>query len=125
MELGNIMFNPNKGQECPCPRYIIALLQDLDRELGRVMWNNTQEKYDSPFSNTGNLYKNKVFEVEAYNWNENKEQVYNFKYKNIKISWYKCLGRDTTINNMMSPDKAVDMYNKCIKSVLKEEINIF
>ena len=32
-----------------CPRYIVALLEDLSSELERVQWNVNQEEYDSPF----------------------------------------------------------------------------
>ena len=39
MELGNLMFNTNKNQQYECPRWIVALLNELDNQLHRVMWN--------------------------------------------------------------------------------------
>lgn len=58
--------------------------------------------------------------MQAYEWNEDIEQQFNFKYKDIEISWYKYLGRDTTINKEITPEEAADMFNDCIDS-LKED----
>lgn len=118
LELGNLMFNTNINQKFNCPSYIIALLREIERVLDIKMWNKYQEEYDSPFGNTVNEFKNDVFEVEAYSWNDDIEQPYNFKYKDIKISWYKYLGRDTTINKEITPTEAVEMFDKCIKSLI-------
>ena len=82
------------------------------------MWNKNQKEYESPFDNTANKFFNKVFQVQAYEWNEDIEQQFNFKYKDIKISWYKYLGRDTTINKEITPEEAADMFNDCINSSL-------
>lgn len=121
LELGNIMTNPNKNQYLLCPKYIIALLKDIEAELLRVMWNTNQEEFDSPFDNTANSFKNDVFEVQAYNWNDDVHQEYNFRYKDIQISWYKYLGRDTTINQILDSSIIVNMYNNCIDSLIQYE----
>lgn len=122
MELGNIIFNTNKNQQYDCPRWIVALLNELDNQLDRVMWNNTQKEYSSPFENTSNSFKNNVFEVQAYDWNDDVEQPYNFKCDDIEISWYKYLGRDTTINGEYEPQVIIDMFNKCLKSILNMDV---
>lgn len=122
MELGNLIFNTNKNQQYECPRWIVALLKELDNQLDRVMWNNTQKEYPSPFENTANSFKNDVFEVQAYNWSEDIEQAYNFKCGDIEISWYKYLGRDTTINNEYEPQVIIDMFNKCLQSILDMDV---
>lgn len=122
MELGNIIFNTNKNQQYDCPRWIVALLNELDNQLDRVMWNNTQKEYSSPFENTSNSFKNNVFEVQAYDWNDDVEQPYNFKCDDIEISWYKYLGRDTTINGEYEPQKIIDMFNKCLQSILDMDV---
>lgn len=122
MELGNLMFNTNKNQQYECPRWIVALLNELDNQLDRVMWNNTQKEYSSPFENTANSFKNDVFEVQAYDWNEDVEQPYNFKCNDIEISWYKYLGRDTTINNEYEPQVIIDMFNRCLQSILDMDV---
>lgn len=122
MELGNLMFNTNKNQQYECPRWIVALLNELDNQLDRVMWNNTQKEYSSPFENTSNSFKNNVFEVQAYDWNDDVEQPYNFKCDDIEISWYKYLGRDTTINGEYESQKIIDMFNKCLQSILDMDV---
>ena len=115
LELGQAIFG-QPVQEYDCPLPIIALLEGIDSELDRVMWNNTQEDYPSPFSNTGNKFKNDTFEVEAYSWDDDRQE-YNFKYKDIQISWYKYLGRGTTINREVTPAEAFEMYEDCISSI--------
>lgn len=122
LELGNIIFNTNKNQQYNCPRWIVALLNELDDQLDRVMWNIHQEEYQSPFENTANSFKNDVFEVQAYDWNDDVEQPYNFKCDDIEISWYKYLGRDTTINGEYEPQKIIDMFNKCLNSILDMDV---
>lgn len=122
MELGNLMFNTNKNQQYDCPRWIVALLNELDNQLDRVMWNIHQEEYPSPFDNTSNTFKNDVFEVQAYSWDDEVEQPYNFKCDGIEISWYKYLGRDTTINGEYEPQKIIDMFDKCLQSILDMDV---
>lgn len=122
LELGNIMFNTNKNQQYDCPRWIVALLNELNDQLDRVMWNIHQEEYHSPFENTANSFKNDVFEVQAYSWDDEVHQPYNFKCDDIEISWYKYLGRDTTINGEYEPQKIIDMFNKCLQSILDMDV---
>lgn len=119
LELGNIMFNTNTNQTYNCPEWIIALLQDINRKLKIVAHNIEYKEFDSPFENTGNSWANNVFEVQAYSWNDEVKQQYNFKCGNIEISWYKYLGRDTTINKEFTEKEIISMYNKCIESLNK------
>ena len=122
MEIGNIIFNPNQNQSYNCPEYIITLLRGIETRLQIEHWNKYQEELDSPFDNSGAQYKNDVFEVESYNWNDDYSQEYNFKWKDIKISWYKYLGRDTTINYPIKPEQAVEMFNECWGSINEENV---
>ena len=128
LELGNIMFNTNTNQNYKCPNYIIALLRDIDRKLKIIMWNKGHKEYDSPFDNTGNIFKLNNFEIQAYNWNDEESQDYNFIYKvdktkanmpDLKISWYKYLGRDTTINQKVDENVVVDIYNDIMEQIIK------
>lgn len=119
LELGNLMFNTNKNQAYRCPEWIIALLSDINRKLKIVAWNTGHKDFDSPFENTGNRWANDVFEVQAYSWIDEVEQPYNFKCGNIEISWYKYLGRDTTINGEYTENEIINMYNKCMNSINK------
>lgn len=130
LELGNLMFNTNANQQYECPRYIVALLRDIDRQLDRIMYNIEQKHYESPFDNTANMFKLGNFEIQAYSWDDNTEQEYNFIYKvdkskanmpDLKISWYKYLGRDTTINQEIDSNVVIDIYNDIINQLLEFE----
>ena len=116
IELGDIIFNTNKHQSKSCPLYVIFNLKKLRNTLDIKMKRNTPY-YDNPFDNTGNTFKNDTFEVQAYNWDDNVEQEYNFKYKDIKVSWYKYLGRGVTINRDVTEQEAKDMLKNCIISL--------
>ena len=67
-------------------------------------------------------FKNDIFEVQAYSWDDEVHQPYNFKCDDIEISWYKYLGRDTTINGEYEPQKIIDMFNKCLQSILDMDV---
>ena len=113
-ELGNLIFNGNTIQKYICPKYIVALIRDLGQRIESIIG-------DNPCGNTGAIFKTETFVIEAFNWNEEIDQPYNFKYKDIEISWYKRLGRDTTINGDYSPTQIIEMYNKCIEAIDKYE----
>jgi len=115
-ELGQMCFG-QPWKEYGCPEWIEAFLNMIRAELDRVMWNIDQKRYDSPFGNTGNRFKNDVFEVEAYSWNDEVNQAYNFKWKDVEISWYKYLGRGMSINQELTHEKAVQMLDECLKSL--------
>lgn len=117
IELGQMLFGANIIQSKECPDWIIALLRDIGRKMDIVMWNKMQDEYNNPFENTGNDYIGNCFEVHAYNWDDDKSQPYNFKYKNIEISWYKYLGRGTTINGYYEPSQIISMYNDCLQEI--------
>lgn len=117
LEIGNILFNTNINQDFTCPNYVIALLRGIEAKMEVQYWNKHQQEMESPFGNTGERFKNNTFEVEAYSWDDDYEQPYNFKWKDIEISWYKYLGRDTTINKKLDSHRAVEMFDECIKSL--------
>ena len=130
LELGNLMFNTNANQKYECPNYIVALLREIQRQLDRIMWNINQKEYDNPFENSANSFELGNFKIEAYNWNDDISQPYNFIYKvdksksnldDIKISWYKYLGRDTTINQQIDSDIIIDIYNDIMHQLNKYE----
>ena len=139
LALGNLVFNPNRNQNYKCPEFVLSLLRDIDRELRLTMFAINHEDYESPFDNTGNSFTElkDVFEVQAYNWNDEESQDYNFIFKgengkDIKISWYKYLGRDTTINvnitqvndsiNNFLKTTIIKHYEKCIEALKKYRI---
>ena len=105
------------------PNYVQAAFTKIDEQLSRVMWNTTQEEYESPFSNTGNKFKNDVFEVEAYSWDDEYDQEYNFKWNDYKVRWYKHCLRDPEANREMSPDECAKMLDECLESIYKMDVD--
>lgn len=105
------------------PEYVQAAFALIDEELSRVMWNINQEEFDSPFSNTGEQFKNDVFEVEAYSWDNEYDQKYNFKWKDYKVRWYKHCKRDPQANREISADECATMLNECLESIRSMDID--
>lgn len=99
------------------PNYVEAALNKIDAELDRVMWNIHQQEYSSPFSNSGNEYKDDIFEAEAYDWDEDSDQEYNFKWRDYKIRWYKYCGRGMEANRYMSPQECAEMLDECLADI--------
>jgi len=123
VELGQILFSPNTIHPYDCPQWVIALLRDIERKLSIVMWNKNHKEYESPFANTGNEFIGKNFEVHAYNWNDEDSQDYNFKCGDIEISWYKYLGRGTTVNKLHSRDEYIRMYEICMEELNRWDLD--
>jgi hypothetical protein len=71
---------------------------------------------DNPFSNTGYRYDGKKFSAHAYSWDD-EEQDFNFKWRDIKVRWYKYLGRCTEINRKMSVEEAREMAAECFEEI--------
>lgn len=105
-----------------CPEYVEAALGHIRNEVVRVLWNLHQEEID-PFGNTGQKHKNAVFEVEAYDWGED-IQPYNFKWRDLEISWYKYLGRGMSMNRETSPDEMAEMIEECLAAMRKQDTAI-
>ena len=112
---------------CPEKRFDVpaiweAALQMIRGELDRIMWNIHQEEYQSPFANTGNRFDEcEEFTVEAYSWNEDHEQSFNFKWRDVEISWYKHLYRGLNANMELSADLASEMLGECLVSLRRYE----
>lgn len=98
-----------------------AALSCLDYELRRIMWNIHQKEYQSPFANTGQEFKCDAFEVQAYSWDEDINQMFNFKWRDVEISWYKWLGRGMRSNKELTPNLAQEMLKECLECLEKYE----
>lgn len=109
----------NEEYRFECPRYMTALLKDLDSEIARQYWNETQKEWESPLANTGNEFINDTFELKAYDWDD--EEDYNFRYKDYRIAWYKHIGRNCVSNKKITPEIAVEIYKECFQSLQKAE----
>lgn len=120
-EMGQMLFGqPWQSQDAS--ELLIAALSAIDEELDRIMWNIHQEIYDSPFSNTAQSFKElEEFQVEAYSWNEEYQQPWNFKWQDIEVSWYKHMKRGTSVNREVTPDETAKMLEACLAALNKYE----
>lgn len=97
---------------------IIASLGMLHDELCKVMWNRNQEEYESPFLNTGNRFSCDVFQVRAYDWSDEPEVNWNFKWQDVEISWCKYYGRGLeVISGTLNPERCSKMLNECLEAI--------
>lgn len=78
----------------------------------------TYTNYTDPFSNTGEQFETDIFWVKAYDWNKEGDQV-NFAWRDIKISWYKHLGRGMQVScpYPVTPYLICEMLNECLRSI--------
>lgn len=116
-ELGQMFFG-QQHQHYVVPPIMDAALEAIDAELCRAMWNIHQREYVSPFRNTAASFKDiPAFQVEAYSWDEDYEQPWNFKCGDLEISWYKYLGRGMSANMEISPDMAATVLQTCVDAI--------
>lgn len=118
-ELGQLIFG-QPYREWGVSNIVDAALCRIRDELDRVMWNINQQEYDSPFGNTGNQFKCDTFEVHAYSWGDD-EQPFNFKWRDVEISWYKYLGRGMSANQDIHPARASEMLDDCLAAAARYE----
>jgi hypothetical protein len=119
-ELGQFCFG-QPHQPYAADPYLEAALFMIENELDRVMGNIHQEKYPSPFRNTGNRFDCPTFSAHAYSWNEDEEQPWNFRWRDVEISWYKRLGRGLSINRAIEPNEAAVMLRECLAALREIE----
>ena len=97
-----------------------ACLFKIKMDLSRLYWNKNQVEMNSPFENTGEHYKNKIFEVNAYDWGDDDNKKPNFKYKSLEVWWYKHSGRGlyATIDKKDNTKKFYSkMLTNCYKAI--------
>ena len=114
-EFGQLVMG-QPPQEFETPGYVDAALEFL----AEMFFEDKNISKENPFRNTGYSWKNNVFEVHAYDWNEDHIQEYNFKYKDIKVSWYKYLGRGSSINREVTPVECWEMLKECVESLIEK-----
>lgn len=118
-ELGQMLFGqPHK--QFAGSNLLEAALRRLDYALETVMWNINQEEYSSPFNNTGNSFKCDKFEVHAYSWGGD-EQPFNFKWRDVEVSWYKWCGRGLTVNQELPSSTISEMLDDCLDAIIRYE----
>lgn len=120
-ELGQMVYG-QPWQRYQCPEWMLAFLNYIADELSRVMENIAQESmYETPFDNYGSRFECDTFAVEAYSWDEDTEQPWNFKWGDVEVSWYKYLGRGTSINQELTPERGIEMLDDCLAAIRRYE----
>lgn len=71
---------------------------------------------DNPFCNTGAQYDGRNFQVHAYSWSDD-DQPFNFAWRDVRVSWYKYLGRGTTVNRKMEREEIRAMLRECLSEI--------
>lgn len=105
-----------------------AVLDKIEKEMGRLYWNKNQKEMESPFRNTAQKYLNDTFEVRSYYWGDNEDEgvLPNFKYKDLSAYWYKHCERGLSwtykgVKNATIPSEFLDeMIEDCVKSLEKD-----
>lgn len=103
--------------EIPCPNWIIALLKDIKERLNKAFLSQYNLEVPSPFENTSCVHQGRCFTVYSHQMSSEMKPLYNFKYKNIEITWDKCLGNNTIINGEYSNEEIINMYNDIINEI--------
>jgi hypothetical protein len=114
-ELGQAAFG-QRPQFLECPDYLINALSVLE-----AMW-EVFDPENNPFRNNGAKHKGKTFEVEAYSWSD-EDQPYNFKWRDIKINWYKYFARSISVNREVTLAEAKNLCVTCVAELREYFIN--
>jgi hypothetical protein len=85
-------------------------------ELVKKKWKEVMLSKPSPFENKAASFSCDVFSVEAYSWT-NPDQFYNFKWRDVEISWYKYFGRSMSVNRVVSRSEADEMMAACSNAI--------
>lgn len=133
-ELGQAVFG-QPYKEISCPSYVETALTTI-----RGLMEIQSETGYTPFDNSGERFKNDVFECNAYDWSDCtckdsckdgwtqdkctcgwKPQTYNFKWKDFEVSWYKYLGRGMSMNREIDGKELYIMLSECLDSLRNKE----
>lgn len=71
--------------------------------------NNSAERFDCP-----------VFQMAAYDWSECRD--WNFRWRDVEVSWYKYMGRGMTSNIQLTTRHALDMIAECLPAAYGDNL---
>lgn len=119
-ELGLAVFG-HPHQQFAVPDVMERALEDIRDSLDRVMDDERKGTYYNPFGNTGARFKCPVFQVEAFSWADD-DQPFNFAWRDLRISWYKYLGRSMSANVEITDELAEKCRTECITALYSAPI---
>ena len=121
-ELGQWAFSNSEFLEAPVSELFTAALVALAGEISRVMWNSTQEEFHIG-SNYGEQFIAPVFEMRDYCWCDGELAGHenacppNFQWRDVKVNWYKHMGRGMSANRDVPPEEIAEMLVECLEAV--------
>lgn len=109
-EIGQACFGqPWQPQECP--EDVLGALRALSEA-----WELARDG-DNPFCNTSAMFDGKTFQAHAYSWSDD-EQPFNFAWRDLRVSWYKYLGRGMSSSRDVDRAEALEMLRECMGELL-------
>lgn len=108
------MMKRNSCVECP-----IELLVALDK-IADAMVETQPSGLGTPFDNNQKKFSNSTFSVQSHVSGE--FIPYNFKWKDIEVSWYIELGRLTTVNREVTNEEVNKLTYECLNSLKGIEV---
>jgi hypothetical protein len=110
IELGNLLFGNSRGEYCFPDRSLVN-----SKEWESLCDIAQVDEYGEPG------FENEVFIIRSYYWGEddNMANLANFSYKptGFEIQWYKYPFRDSYMNQNLSSEEILGIFNKCIASI--------
>jgi hypothetical protein len=121
-ELGQAIFG-QPYKEYGVSQKLRDALSSIDKHLCLKM-ERLDKNFESPFANSGNKFYCDTFEVESYSWDDEVDQPWNFKWRDIEVSWYKYFGRGMSVNKNVSDKEIEEMLDECHKAIDQYELRI-
>lgn len=67
----------------------------------------------TPMDNSGERYDGKCFTAHCYSWSDD-DQPFNFAWRDLRVSWYKYLGRGMSCNRNPDAAELAEMVGECV-----------
>ena len=115
ISIGQLLFG-HPPHSYDVPEIWEAALDAVNAEIERVWFNERQAAVSGPMRNYAARYDCEVFSAHAYDW-DNEDQPWNFKWRDVRIRWYKRCGSGMTANMPLTPDMAAEMLTECLAAI--------
>lgn len=89
----------------------------MESEVNQILWDSIFDER-IPYGRNGNDYKNDIFEIKSYRWDESQSNDYHFYHKpsGLKIYWYKYPLRSPMSNMEISHKQFLMVLRDCFNS---------
>lgn len=105
-----------------------AALRSIASEIERVEWNRRQEEFHSPMSGFGSEdWACEEFVARPHCWCDGTREDHaegcppNFEWRDLRIAWYKHVGRGLSANRNVPPDEMAELLVRCLEAVRMRE----